>query len=730
MAGKLEGLSEEDLLKIIQNRPDLKDQIMYSEDVKPLPKISDKKPRRKKSAKVVTRKEIEQSFGEQAKRQIAEQLGKVDKSDTVKPNDEAITVDADTKKPKRVNSKKLVREQMKGRRMPRALDRQTPSDDQKDTSINPISSYLIRSFERTNPVLSGLIDFIFKDRSKPGQPKQEHMQASSSASVVRQTSMLNENLNAIKENQQNTIGILTKIEKSLSGALSGPAGGGEGGSLLNTILDALSSARGTGLLRTILRAAPMVAAAAAVGAGIWRARNTEGGRADFGESEQALQNEARDQRRIAEPIGDIPSPESMIDKSEDEVKQTLMSYGLAENDPKFMQWMDDWNKLRNRSPATPAAPPPPPAPAATPAAPEPAAPNPVRRISYNQNMQENAPSPLVRQVSTQSQAQAQDSNVIEFKSRELIFKADTIDFSQKNSQSAGVASFQRASFASGMRPPPAQTQQQNQQQPLSPSGPPGLDMGDKGLTGGQLSLPVNAKVTSPYGQRASGMHPGIDFGVPIGTSILASQSGIVTRVANEEGGYGNWVEVTDQASGISTRYAHLSNPTVSFGQQVNAGDVLGMSGNTGRSTGPHLHFEVLKDGKKVDPTSYLSGAKEVPENQQKDNEVVAPASNAQLGPEVVDPMLSPPPGASSTGGASMVPSMPERGAEVAAASKNNEFSKREDAMSKAPEVLNMNQMEPGSNAPQDTNSIDPNEPGNVEPRDSMSRYNKLFGLAA
>ena len=715
MAGKLEGLSEEDLLKIIQNRPDLKDQIMYSEDVKPLPKISDKKPRRKKSAKVVTRKEIEQSFGEQAKRQIAEQLGKVDKSDTVKPNDEAITVDADTKKPKRVNSKKLVREQMRGRRMPRALDRQRTSDEEKDVALNPLFSSIVRGFERTNPILSGLIDFIFKDRSKPGQPKQEHMQASSSASAVRQSSMLNENLNAIKENQQRTIDVLTKIEHSLSDALKNISGGAGSGGLLNTILDALSSVRGAGLLRTILRAAPMVAAAAAVGAGLWRARNTEGGRADFEESEQALQGEARDQRRMAEPIGDIPSPDSMIDKSEDEVKQTLMSYGLPENDPRFIKWMDDWNKLRNRSPAAPSTP---------------AAPNPVRRISYNQNMQENAPSPLVRQVSTQSQAQAQDSNVIEFKSRELIFKADTIDFSQKNSQSAGVASFQRASFASGMRPPPAQTQQQNQQQPLSPGGPSGLDMGDKGLTGGQLSLPVNAKVTSPYGQRASGMHPGIDFGVPIGTSVLASQSGIVTRVANEEGGYGNWVEVTDQASGISTRYAHLSNPAVSFGQQVNAGDVLGMSGNTGRSTGPHLHFEVLKDGKKVDPTSYLSGAKEVPENQQKDNEIVAPASNAQLGPEVVDPMLPPPSGASSTGGASMVPSMPERGAEVAAASKNNEFSKREDAMSKAPEVLNMNQMEPGSNAPQDTNSIDPNEPGNVEPRDSMARYNKLFGLAA
>lgn len=749
MVGKLEGLSEEDLLKIIENRPELKEQIMPTAEKrpsgKPLPKISDKKPRRKRSAKVVTQKEIQESFGEQARKQIAEQLGKVNKSDNIKPNDDTITVDADTKKPKRVNTKKLVKQQLKDKKVPKAFGNKE-DDKERDSRLNPLSSYLISSFEKNNPMLSKLIDFIFKDKSKqPKQSKQEHMQTSSSATAVRQSGILNDNLNNIKDNQQNTIDILTRIENSLSEVLKRSSSQSENsGGILNTVLDALSGAAGRRLLMNVLRAAPLVATAAAVGAGLWRARNTESGRADFEESEGALQQTARAQQNVAEPIGDIPPPSSMIQSSEDEVKQTLISYGLSDSDAKFKQWMEEWKKLQTNP--TPVS-----SPVTNPvnlASPQPLpvsssnispAINPVRQISQSENTQVNAPSPLLRRASSVQAPppQPKDSNVIEFKAKEIVFSADTIDFSQKNMPSAEVASFQRTSFASGVRPPPQAPQATQQNRPPSAgptpgpeSGPAGLETDNQNLSGGQLSLPVNAKVTSPYGQRSSGMHPGIDFGVPEGTPIRSSQSGIVTRLDNEAKGYGNWVEVTDQTTGIATRYAHLSKPAVGFGQQVSAGDVVGLSGNTGRSTGPHLHFEVLKDGKKVDPTSYISGAKEVPEGQQKDNEAAGAASAVQLGPEVADPNLAPPPGSSGgEGGGTMVPSTPKIGDDMAAASKENEFSKREDAIPKSPELISPEQSSPPPGAPDSGNSIDPNEPGNLEPEDSMTRYNKLFGLS-
>ena len=99
-------------------------------------------------------------------------------------------------------------------------------------------------------------------------------------------------------------------------------------------------------------------------------------------------------------------------------------------------------------------------------------------------------------------------------------------------------------------------------------------------------------------------HEGIDFAAPAGSSIVASAAGTVKRVGNDPKGYGNFVEI-EHENGVVTRYAHASEISAKEGQQVNAGDPIGAVGSTGRSTGPHLHFEVLRDGKAVDPTSFL-----------------------------------------------------------------------------------------------------------------------------
>jgi murein DD-endopeptidase MepM/ murein hydrolase activator NlpD len=122
--------------------------------------------------------------------------------------------------------------------------------------------------------------------------------------------------------------------------------------------------------------------------------------------------------------------------------------------------------------------------------------------------------------------------------------------------------------------------------------------------------PAEGTLTSTFGARGRAMgggsarwHAGIDIAVPVGTPIRAAQEGIVV-FAGYNGAYGRAIKLEHQ-SGYSTLYAHTSRNLVHVGQSVTIGQVIGLSGNTGRSTGPHLHFEVHKDGWPVDPLEYL-----------------------------------------------------------------------------------------------------------------------------
>src|SRR5437016_6172720 len=108
-------------------------------------------------------------------------------------------------------------------------------------------------------------------------------------------------------------------------------------------------------------------------------------------------------------------------------------------------------------------------------------------------------------------------------------------------------------------------------------------------------------------------HPGIDLAVPVGTPLLAAEDGKVTVAGNADpGGYGNEVEIT-AADGTVMRYGHLSSVGVTVGDPVKRGQLIGKSGGqagapgSGNATGPHLHFEVRKDGTTVDPVPYLAG---------------------------------------------------------------------------------------------------------------------------
>ena len=106
------------------------------------------------------------------------------------------------------------------------------------------------------------------------------------------------------------------------------------------------------------------------------------------------------------------------------------------------------------------------------------------------------------------------------------------------------------------------------------------------------------KITDPAG------HTGIDYGLFLGTPVLAAADGRVSRVASLNSGYGTHV-ILDHEGGLQTVYAHLSQVNVKTGTCVLAGQVIGQSGCTGNSTGPHLHFEVRRDGRPVDPEIYL-----------------------------------------------------------------------------------------------------------------------------
>lgn len=119
---------------------------------------------------------------------------------------------------------------------------------------------------------------------------------------------------------------------------------------------------------------------------------------------------------------------------------------------------------------------------------------------------------------------------------------------------------------------------------------------------GQFSWPVAGTLTSGFGFRWGRMHEGIDIAAPTGRPIGAAAAGTVI-VAGWSGGYGNLVVVSHGS--ISTAYGHMSRIAVSNGQQVGRGTVLGAVGSTGRSTGPHLHFEVRVNGAPQNPLNYL-----------------------------------------------------------------------------------------------------------------------------
>ncbi|SFP34672.1 M23 family metallopeptidase [Sphingomonas rubra] len=120
----------------------------------------------------------------------------------------------------------------------------------------------------------------------------------------------------------------------------------------------------------------------------------------------------------------------------------------------------------------------------------------------------------------------------------------------------------------------------------------------------EMQFTSNFGIRSDPFQGTARMHAGVDIRGPIGTPIYATADGIVAH-ADRQGGYGNLIEI-NHGKGIATRYGHLSKILVADGGRVTRGQLIGLMGSTGRSTGSHLHYEVRIDGHAVNPLPFLT----------------------------------------------------------------------------------------------------------------------------
>ncbi len=126
-----------------------------------------------------------------------------------------------------------------------------------------------------------------------------------------------------------------------------------------------------------------------------------------------------------------------------------------------------------------------------------------------------------------------------------------------------------------------------------------------------FALPVHRafRYTSGFGMRWGRMHEGVDLAAPVGTPLYATADGVVS-FAGQQRGYGNIV-IIQHGFGLETRYAHQSRLRVKKGQRVSRGERIGDMGNTGHSTGPHVHYEIRLNGKPINPMTFIKAARNV-----------------------------------------------------------------------------------------------------------------------
>ena len=121
--------------------------------------------------------------------------------------------------------------------------------------------------------------------------------------------------------------------------------------------------------------------------------------------------------------------------------------------------------------------------------------------------------------------------------------------------------------------------------------------------GSPFAWPVVGQITQRYSEK----HPALDLGAPYGSPVYAAQAGTVTHSGWARTGYGYTV-ILDHGQGMQSLYSHMKGAWVTVGQKVERGQLIGEVGSTGHSSGPHVHFEIRVDGKRIDPSGYLPAA--------------------------------------------------------------------------------------------------------------------------
>ncbi len=165
-----------------------------------------------------------------------------------------------------------------------------------------------------------------------------------------------------------------------------------------------------------------------------------------------------------------------------------------------------------------------------------------------------------------------------------------------------------------------------------------FDENGKGMTKSLMKTPINgARLSSSYGMRKhpilgyNKMHKGVDFAAPTGTPIFAAGNGVI-EFAGRNGGYGKYIRIRHDST-YKTAYAHLSSykKGIYSGARVKQGDIIGYVGSTGRSTGPHLHYEIIVNGKQINPaTLKLPSGRKLNEEQLKDFKFIISEKNQEL----------------------------------------------------------------------------------------------------
>jgi murein DD-endopeptidase MepM/ murein hydrolase activator NlpD len=210
-----------------------------------------------------------------------------------------------------------------------------------------------------------------------------------------------------------------------------------------------------------------------------------------------------------------------------------------------------------------------------------------RMAKWTPAHQSNPNSPLVHMVSAEAPASRTSKKT----------------FLERMSKAAGIEEADASSTTT-----PARTKQAAGVQGVSPNDPIS-PAGLRKIRGLSLRWPLdNVEITSPFGQRKHEFHEGVDLRAPRGTTVYAAHAGQVLYAGDRISGYGRMV-VIRHSSGIATVYAHNSKLLVRKGQWVSQGTRIAVSGNTGHSTGPHLHFEIRSGVAAINPLEVLPKTK-------------------------------------------------------------------------------------------------------------------------